>query len=210
MDSEGSHAMLSCHRAPCGWVTRRENIKEIVARERLRAAELNCDFKVRILILLIEKRPGDLVTYLDAPSPSKPAPLNTAMDVIIRSSPVASRRRHAVEKPRRSSSFSEQEKRNDLAKAIAAAAAAVGTPVPTVSWNSRPLRFDQYGAPGESTLENLEKLSIRIAAHAYCSPGGDLRRLFRVTSCSIWPDQALAVLARQPSTFANPSPSMPS
>jgi hypothetical protein len=37
---------------------------------------------------------------------------------------VAARRRHVAEKPGGSATFSEQEKRNDLAKAIAAAAAA--------------------------------------------------------------------------------------
>jgi hypothetical protein len=40
-------------------------------------------------------------------------------------------------------SHGEQEKRNDLAKAIAAAAAAAGTPVLTLSWDFHPLSFDQ-------------------------------------------------------------------
>jgi hypothetical protein len=142
--------------------------------------------------------------------PWDPVPRNTAMDVTIRSSRVAARRRHAAEKPGGSATFAEQEKRNDLAKSIAAAAAAAGTPVPTLSCEFHPLSFDLYGAPGESTLEFLEKVSIRIAMRAYCSPGTALCRLFRVISYSIWSDQALAVLARQPSSFAYPSPSMPS
>jgi hypothetical protein len=68
----------------------------------------------------------------------------------------------------------------DLAKAIAAAAALAGTPLPTLSWEFQPLSFDQYCAPGESTLQFLEKLSIRIAMRAYCSPGAALRRLLRL------------------------------
>jgi hypothetical protein len=88
---------------------------------------------------------------------------NTAIDVPIRSSRVAARRRHAAETPGESATFVEQEKRNDLAKAIAAAAAAAGTPVPSLSWDSQLLSFDQCGAPGERTLEFLEKVYIRIA-----------------------------------------------
>jgi hypothetical protein len=82
------------------------------------------------------------------------------MDVTIRTSRVVARRRHAAEKPRGSATFAEQEKRNDLAKAIAAAPAAAGTPVPNLSWDFQPLNFDQHGAPGESTLGFLEKLPI--------------------------------------------------
>jgi hypothetical protein len=55
-----------------------------------------------------------------------------------------------------------------------------------LSWEFQPSSFDQYCAPGESTMEFLEKLSIRIAMRAYCSPGAALRRLFRVISYSIW------------------------
>jgi hypothetical protein len=51
-----------------------------------------------------------------------------------------------------------RKKRNNLAKAIVAAAAAAGTTVSTLSWEFHPLSFDQFGAPGESTLEFLEKL----------------------------------------------------
>jgi hypothetical protein len=106
--------------------------------------------------------------------------------------------------------FAEQEKRKDLKKAIAAASAAVATQVPTLSWDFQPLSFDQYAAPGANNLEFLEKLAIQIAERAYCSPGAALRRLFRAISYSIWSDQALAVLARQPLTFVYPSPSKPS
>jgi hypothetical protein len=130
------------------------------------------------------------------------------MDVTIRSSRVAARLR-AAEKHRGSATFAEQEKCNDLAKALAAAAAAAGTPVPTLLGDFQPFSFDQHGAPGESTLEILEKLYIHIAEPAYCSPGPPLRRLFRVISDSIWSDQVLAVQPRQPSTSAYPSPSMP-
>jgi hypothetical protein len=108
------------------------------------------------------------------------------MDVTIRSSRVAARRRHAAEKPGVSATFAKREKRNNLAKAIAAASAVAGTRVPTLSWEFQPLSLDQYAAPGESTLEFLEKLSIRIAMRAYCSRGAAIRRLFRVISYSIW------------------------
>jgi hypothetical protein len=65
--------------------------------------------------------------------------------------------------------------------------------------------------PLEKVLhEFLEKLSIRIAVRAYCSPGAALRRLIRAISYSLWSNQALAVMARQASTFANPWLSMPS
>jgi hypothetical protein len=84
-----------------------------------------------------------------------------------------------------SATFTEQEKRNDLANAIAAAAAAAGTPVPTLSWEFQLLSIDQDVAPGEGTLEFLEKLSVRIAMRAYCSPGASLRRFFRVIGYSI-------------------------
>jgi hypothetical protein len=36
MDSDGGQATLSCHRAPCGWVSLHERVKEIIAREGLR------------------------------------------------------------------------------------------------------------------------------------------------------------------------------
>jgi hypothetical protein len=211
MDSEGDHATLNCNRAPCGWVSRHDHIKHIIGRERLNAAGINFAFEVPMLIPHSDKRPGDLFACLEAPSPSNPVPRNTAIDVTVRSSRVAARRRHAAEKPGGSATFAEQEKRNDLKKAIAAASAAAATQVPTLSWDFQPLSFDQYAAPGANTLEFLEKLSIRIAERAYCSPGAALRRLFRAISYSIWSDQALAVLARQPSsTFVYPSPSMPS
>jgi hypothetical protein len=122
------------------------------------------------------------------------------MDIAIRSSRVAARRRHAAEKPGGSATFAEQERRNDLAKSIAAAAAAAGSQVPTISRELLPLSFDQCGVPGESTLEFLDKLSIRIAIRVHYSSGAALRRLPRAISYSIWSDQALAVLARQPTT----------
>jgi hypothetical protein len=78
--------------------------------------------------------------------------------------------------------IAEQERRNEATKAIAAAAAAANTPVPSLKWDFQPLSLDQYGAPRESTLEFLETLSIRTAVRAYCSPGAALHRLFRVTS----------------------------
>jgi hypothetical protein len=162
-------------------VFRHENIR-IFARDGLRAAGLNCAFDVPMLIPHSDKRPGDLLAYLEAPSPSDPVPRNTAMDVTIRPSRVAARRRHAAERPGGSARFAEHEKRKNFAKAIAAAAAAAGTPVPTLSWDFQPLSFDQYGAPGESTLEFLEKLSIRIPVRADCSPGAALRRRFRAVS----------------------------
>jgi hypothetical protein len=108
------------------------------------------------------------------------------MDVTIRSSRAAARRRHAAEKSAGSATFAGQEKHNDLAKAIAAAAAAAATPAPILSWDFQPLSSDKYGAPGESTLEFLGNLSIRIDVRAYCSPGAALRRLFRVISYSLW------------------------
>jgi hypothetical protein len=98
-----------------------------------------------------DKRPGDLFDCLEAPSPSNPVPRNTAIDVTVRVSRVAARRRHAAEKPGGSATFAEQEKRNDLKKAIATAAAAVATQVPTLSWDFQPLSFDQYAAPGANT-----------------------------------------------------------
>jgi hypothetical protein len=75
------------------------------------------------------------------------------MDVTIRSSRVAARQLHAVENPGESVTISEQEMRNDLAKTIAAAAAAAGTPVASLPWDFQPLSLNQYGAPGESALE---------------------------------------------------------
>jgi hypothetical protein len=175
MDSAGDHANLSCHRAPCGWVSRYGHVKTIIAREGLRAAGLNCAFEVPMRIPNSDKRPDDLFACFEAQSPSDRVPRNTAMYVTSRSLCVAARRRHAAEMPGGSATFAELEKLNDLAKAIAAAAAAAGTPVPTLSWEFQPLSFDQYGVPGESTLEFLENLSIRIAMRAYCSPRAALR-----------------------------------
>jgi hypothetical protein len=101
-----------------------------------------------MLIPRSDKRPGDLFACLEAPSPSNPVPHNTAMDVTIRSSRVAARRRHEAEKPGGSATVAEQEKRNDLAKVIADAAAVADTPAPTLSWDFLPLSLDQYDAPG--------------------------------------------------------------
>jgi hypothetical protein len=50
IDSDDDHATLSCHRTPCGWVSRPEHIKKIIAREGPRAVELYCAFKVPMLI----------------------------------------------------------------------------------------------------------------------------------------------------------------
>jgi hypothetical protein len=99
MDSEGGHATLSCHRAPRGWVSRCDHIKKTIGREDMRAAELERAFEVPMLIPRGAKRPGDLFACLEAPSPSNPVPRTTAMDVTIRSSRAAARRRHAAEKP---------------------------------------------------------------------------------------------------------------
>jgi hypothetical protein len=55
------------------------------------------------------KRPGNLLACLEEPSTSSPLPRNTAMDVTIRSSRVAARRRHAAEKPGGSATFAEKE-----------------------------------------------------------------------------------------------------
>jgi hypothetical protein len=86
-----------------------------------------------------------LFACLEGLSPSDPVPRN---DVTMRSPRVAARRRHAAEEPGGSATFAEQEKRNHLAKAIAAAATAAGTLVPALSWDLQPLSFDQNGAPG--------------------------------------------------------------
>jgi hypothetical protein len=75
-----------------------------------------------MLIPNSEKRPGNLFACLEAPSPSDLVPRNTAMDDTIRSSRVDARRRLTVERPGGSATFAEHEKRNDLAKSIAAAA----------------------------------------------------------------------------------------
>jgi hypothetical protein len=131
MDSAGDHATLSSHRAPGGWISRHEQVKKNIGREGLRALGLNCAFAIHMLIPNSHKRPDDLFACLEAPSPSDSGPRNTAMEVTIRSSCVAARRQHAAEKPGGSATFGEQDKRNDLAKAIAAAAAAAGIPVPT-------------------------------------------------------------------------------
>jgi hypothetical protein len=64
------------------------------------------------------------------------------------------------------------------------ATAAAGTPFPSLSGEFQPLRFDEYGAHGESALEKVENFSIRIIIRAYCSPGAALHRLLRVISYS--------------------------
>jgi hypothetical protein len=79
-----------------------------------------------------DTRPGDMYACLEAPSPSNTVPRNIKIDVTIRSSRVSARRRHAAKKPRGSAPFAGLAKRNDLAKATAAAAAAAETPVPTI------------------------------------------------------------------------------
>jgi hypothetical protein len=68
-----------------------------------------------MLIRNSDKRSGDLFACLEAPSRSDHVPRNTAIDVTIRSSRVAGRRRHAAEKPGGSATVSEQEKRSNLA-----------------------------------------------------------------------------------------------
>jgi hypothetical protein len=72
MDSECDHSTLNCHRAPCGWVSRHENLGKIVGREGLPAAGLNCALEVPMLIHHDDKQPGDLFAFLEAPSPSNP------------------------------------------------------------------------------------------------------------------------------------------
>jgi hypothetical protein len=51
---------LRCHRAPCGWVSRYEHIKSLIAGEDLRTAGLDCAFEVPMLIPHSHKRPGDV------------------------------------------------------------------------------------------------------------------------------------------------------
>jgi hypothetical protein len=119
-------------------VSRHEHVKKIIVREGLLLAWLNRAFEVPLLIPNSDKRHGDLFAFFEAPSPSDPVPRNTATDDTIGSSRVAAHRRHAAEKPGVSATFVEQEKRNDLVKAIAAAAAATGTPVPTYHGNYSP------------------------------------------------------------------------
>jgi hypothetical protein len=104
VDSEGAHETLSCHRAPCGWVSWHKHARKVIAREGLPAAGLNCAFEVPMLIPRSEKRPGDLTTCLKA---SDPVPRNTVMDVTLRSSRVAARRRHAEDNPGGSAKFAE-------------------------------------------------------------------------------------------------------
>jgi hypothetical protein len=106
-------------------------LRNLIGQESLRAAGLNYAFEAPMLIPHSDKRPGDLFACLGAPSPSNPVLRNTARDDSIRSSRVAARRRLAAEKPGGLAILAVQEKRNDLAKAIAATAAAEGTPVPT-------------------------------------------------------------------------------
>jgi hypothetical protein len=135
MDSEGDHATRSCHRATWVWVSRHVRIKKTRERDGLRAASLNCAFEVPMFIPHVT---NDLVICLHAWAPylSNPVARNTAMDVTIRSSRVAARRRHAVGKPGGSASLAEKQKRNDLVKAKASAAAAAEKPVPSLSWAS--------------------------------------------------------------------------
>jgi hypothetical protein len=40
LSAQGDPPTLSCHRAPCGWVSRHEYAKKIIGREGLRAAAL--------------------------------------------------------------------------------------------------------------------------------------------------------------------------
>jgi hypothetical protein len=61
MDSEADHATLSCHGVPCGWVSRHEHIKKIIAREGLRAARLKYTSDVP---MLISSSDNDLVICL--------------------------------------------------------------------------------------------------------------------------------------------------
>jgi hypothetical protein len=154
MDSEGDHATLNSHHAPYSWclcmsISRRLLGEEICSRQVLTEITMH-----RCSSHIVINKPGDLFACLEAPSPSNPVPRNTAMDVTIPSSSVAAHRRHAVEKPRGSATFAGQERCNDLAKAIAAAAAVTGTPVPTLSWDFQPLGFDQYAAPEARTFES--------------------------------------------------------
>jgi hypothetical protein len=75
-------------------------------------------------------------------------------------------------------------------------------------WSFRPWSYDQFAAPGASTLELLQMLSIRIAERACCNPGAALRQLFRGVSYSFCSNQARAVRTRQASTVASQPPCM--
>jgi hypothetical protein len=99
MDSEGDHATLTRHRAPSAWVSRLEHLKKTIGREGLRAAGRNWAFRGHYARASLSERPGDLFPSLEAPCSSNPVPRNTTMDFSIRSSRVAARRRHAVQKP---------------------------------------------------------------------------------------------------------------
>jgi hypothetical protein len=107
--------------------------------------------------------------------PCEPCASQFRMVVSICFSRVAARRWHAAEEPGGSATLAEEEKRHDLARAIEAAAAA-STPLLSLSWDFQPLRFDQYGAPGERTLDLLVLSELPCR---YRSPGTALRRLFR-------------------------------
>jgi hypothetical protein len=113
--------------------------------------------------------------------PCEPCASQFRMVVSIWSSRVAARRWHAAEEPGGSATFAEEEKRHDVARAIEAAAAA-STPLLSLSWDFQPLRFDQYGAPEESTLDFLVLSELPCG---YRSPGTALRRHFRAISYSI-------------------------
>jgi hypothetical protein len=136
--------------------------------------------------------PWRLVARFEAPSPSNP-------EVSIRSSRVAASRRHAAERPGGSAIFSEQVKRHDLEKAMATADPAAVTPVPTLSRDTQPLSFDQYTAPGASTLASSERFLPELQSEGTvkeltergtgcCSPpalsGHQQQHLARPSSCS--------------------------
>jgi hypothetical protein len=99
MDSDVGQATLNRHRAPCGWMSRRKHLKTTIGREGLRATGLNCAFEVPMLVPHSDKRPSVLFACLEAPSLSNTVPRNTVMDVTIRPSRFAARRRHAAERP---------------------------------------------------------------------------------------------------------------
>jgi hypothetical protein len=104
---------------------------------------------------------------------------------------VSNSRRHEAGKPGGSATIAEQEKCNDLEKAIASAAAVAGIPVPNLSSDFQPLSFEKYVVPRVSTFVFLEKLSIHIAGLAYGSPGAALRRLFGLSVSVLGPTKLL-------------------
>jgi hypothetical protein len=70
------------------WVSRYEHLKKIVGREDLRAAGFEYTVSVPIPIPHNVKRADEIFECLEAPSPSKPSPRNTAFEATVPSSSV--------------------------------------------------------------------------------------------------------------------------